>query len=333
MSSFQTVSRIQRIRNYADAHALYEKTKPIRGSDNVRPIGARRDAHRYNIVKGIGVYKAFLYNTPVVEFREGGETIIKTHGYNSALTMDFIAQVLGISAFRTRGQCVFTISGVKYVTSGYDGELVLRNSGYSYEVVAQQEHKHYVVSRAGANTVRRRYSEFRQYLKGFLSLRTQTFTFSSPYRGLDDIGRELVEVSMKELVDHLGVFTRDDAWGGNPRTNEYVDLKTVHGLTYKRADDYKPVNDYFDLLIQNGQSEEHRGANFYKACVMLAAKVAMDDHALSINTSREYVRVTPKSLEACLNEIQFKRFSDEVFVLADVPADKVPNHKYNSWVD
>lgn len=334
MSSFQTVGRIKRIRSYAEAQAQYETTKPIRGSDNLRPIGARRDAAKYYIKEaGSGEYCAYLYNTPVVTFNPDNTIVIQTYGYDTALSMDFIGQVLGIPACRTRGQCVFTIDGMKYITSGRGGKLVLRSDNGKLSVTEQQTHKQYVISRSGANTVRRRYSEFRQYLKGFLSLRTQEYTFNSPYHGVGAEVRELVEVNMGELVDHLGVVTRDDGWGGNQVMNKYIDLRSVHHIMAKRSDFYMPNNHAFDLLIQNGQADESRGANFYKACVMLAAAVTAEQGAHSIPTTRGHIRVTPKSIEACLDGIQFKWFSDEVFVLADVPEGKVPNYRYNSWTE
>ena len=333
MSSFQTVGRIERLRSYAAAQARYETTKPIRGSDNLRPLGDRRDAARYYIrQEGAGEYCAYLYNTPVVTFYPNDEIVIATDGHDTALSIDFIGQVLGIPASRTRGQCVFTVDGTKYVTSGRNGKLVLQSNQGRFTVTERQAHKQYVVSRSEANNVRRKYSEFRAYLKGFLSLRTQSYTFHAAYRGMGDEVRELVEISREELVDNLGVIEQNENWSGSTAVNSYVRLKNVQHLSYKRDDLYVSNNELFDLLIQNGQADEHKTANFYKACVMLVAAVSAISSP-SIPLSREYIRAEPKAIAAMLDEIQFKWFSKDVFVLADVPAGKVPTHKYNSWVE
>jgi hypothetical protein len=149
---------------------------------------------------------------------------------------------------------------------------------------------------------------------------------------LDTEVRELVEINMTELVDHMGVLEQEDGWSGNKVINKYIDLKNVRHIAYKQSNLYTQSNEHFDSLIQNGQSDEHRGANFYKACVTLATAVSAVSSP-SINVTRDYVRVEPKAIAAMLDEIQFKWYSKDVFVLADVPEGKVPNHKYNHWVE
>lgn len=333
MSSFQTVGRIGRIRSYADAKAKYESVKPIRGSDNLRPIGERRDAARYYI-KQVDTfeYQAFLYNTPIITFYPNDEIRIKTYGHDTALSMDFISQVLGIPAYRTRGQCVFEVEGVKFVTSGHDGELLLqRQAGNRYLVIGRQCHKQYVISRSGANNVRRRYSEFRAYLKGFLSLRTQTLTFEpSPY-AYHQVAetRDLIEINMAELAEHLGTIDREDGWGSNVQMNKYIDTTKIMWLANITSPHYTKSNEEFIELIKNDQPEETKTANFYKACLMLTAAV---DSENSISATRDYIRRTPTAVKELIDEIQFKWHSKEVLVIADVAEGKVPNHKYNSWV-
>ena len=330
--AFATTERINKISTYEQAKAKYDSTKPLRTS-GLRPLGSRRDANRYYLeLNDKGEYEAVLYNTPVVTFRPNNEIEIRTHSFETALTMDFVSNLLGIHTRRTRGQCVFKIGEVKFVTSGQNASLLLHSEDGKYTVIGRQRHKQYVMSRTGANNVRKKYSEFRAYLKGFLSLRTQTVEFPETYYA-DATTRDVVDMSTKELVELLGAKKYDDSWTSKQQLiREYVDIEPFNPLTVIGVDSYEEANKAFVELIKNGQDDATRSLNFYKAVAILAALTASPNRMRAIRVDKEYIRVTPKEIVATLDEIQFKWHSDEVFVIAEVKEGVVPNYKYNSWV-
>lgn len=332
--TFATITRIKQLRNYGDAQRAYHLTKPLRGQkgNDVRPLGQRRDAHQYYIEKHQAEkgneFWCFLYNTPVVKFLPEDKIEIFTDGWGTGMTMAFIGQVLGIGAYRTRGNCVFVINGTKYVIKN-DQKLVLSvaESG-GYYVIQQTEHMHYVVNRTGANNVRRRTSEFRKYLKGFLSLRTETVVMrENIYSNMEEITRAMVSVSE---LDFLPTTERKD-WQGNPYLK--INMGDYVYLTTKGHDKFWSANEQLNELIANGQGDDARTGNFYKAALILCAYVrgelVVGGYGISPDDT---FYVNPTSVTKTLDEAQFKFYSSEVFSLVPVPHGKVPRTEYDSWV-
>jgi hypothetical protein len=337
--TFATITRIKTLRNYGDAQRAYHLTKPLRGQKgkDVRPLGQRRDGHYYYIEKHEGEkgneFFCFLYNTPVVKFLPEDKIEIFTDGWGTGMTMAFVAQVLGIGAYRTRGNCVFVINDTKYVIKN-DQKLVLGIDKISgrYYVISEAEHTHYVVNRTGANNVRKRTSEFRKYLKGFLSLRTETIiTRANVYSREEEITRAMVSVG--ELLNFLPTRERKD-WQGN--VYHSISLDSYNYLTVKRTDDnrYMTANEQFNALIANDQADDVRTENFYKAALILCAiartgELVVGGHGVSADDT---FYVHPTSVTKVLDEAQFKFYSSEVFSLVPVPKGKVPRTDYDTWI-
>ena len=260
--AFATVSRIYRIRNYAEAERMYNGVKPIRGSKDIRPIGARRDAHWYRInrkerLTGGYDYEAILYDTPVVTFYPDNTIKVKTGGYATATTMQFIDAVLGISSGRQRGSCVFRIGGRDYVFKGRNVEFTLTYTPNGFTMHNEETHKQWTVNRTAANNVRSRYSEFRKYFKGFLSLRTEV-----GHRWGHEV--TMVRIGVQELVDLLGTTTRD-SW--NKQKIECINVEPFYSLANKQYPNFQQKAEVYYDLIRNDQDEEAKQANFYKAAV------------------------------------------------------------------
>ena len=207
MSGFATIGRLERLRDHREAELFYNSIVPIRGrAEVIKPLGARRDADKYQIVKCDGYYAAQLYRTHIVKFMQNGEIVVSTGGYNTALTMQFIAEVLGIGANRQRGSNVFRISGENYIAKGKE-EIRLKHIGNGqFDIINENKHFHYVINRTGANNVRKRTANFRNYLKGFISLRTQEVKrYGNTY--------DMVRIPRAEFIDIFG--SRDETdWSG-----------------------------------------------------------------------------------------------------------------------
>lgn len=320
---FRTVSRVKRVRCYEDAKYWYENIKPLRGTLDVRPLGERRDK-QYQICKQGENYTARLYETDVVTFYPDNKIAIRTNGYATALTMSFVSAVLGIDARRTRGACIYNINGANHtirVQKDRSEGLVFEYVGNDMRVVQSQSHKQWVVSRAGANTVRRRVSQFRDYFKGFLGLRTEVHT------GGWREGLPFIRFSTDELGNVLG-WTEKSVW--TDRKIQVVNTGAFYGLAERRNSNFRVKADAFYELIRNDQPEETRTTNYYKAAVGLIAGVI--PYAEPNGTKVHEFELYARNAVEYLDEVLFKTFADEVFVLKDVPDGKVPSTKYDDWV-
>lgn len=334
--TFATITRIKTLRNYGDAQRAYHLTKPLRGQkgDDVRPLGQRRDGHQYYIEKHEGEkgneFWCFLYNSPVVKFLPEDKIEICTFGWGTGMTMAFISQVLNIHAYRTRGNNVFVINDTKYVTKNEDKLLLGINPDGKYYVIHEGEYTHYVVNRTGANNVRKRTSEFRKYLKGFLSLRTETVvTKANVYSREEEITRAMVSVGE---LDFLPTRERKD-WQDN--VYHSINLGDYYYLTVKNSNDsrYTTANEQLNALIADGQGDDAQTGNFYKAALILCAHVrgelVVGGHGV---TADDTFYVNPTSVVKLLDEAQFKFYSNEVFSLVPVPKGKVPRTDYDTWI-
>jgi len=89
---------IPQISSYAQAQAHYNFVKPIRGDDQVRPIGARRfkwyTINKRDYIEDAPMYSATLANTNLVEYYHDGRISITTGGYRSVTNNSFLNFVL-----------------------------------------------------------------------------------------------------------------------------------------------------------------------------------------------------------------------------------------------
>jgi hypothetical protein len=322
--TFQTIGRLERLHDFREAELFYNSVTPIRGrAVDVRPLGARRDADKYQIVKCgneiMGVeYHAVLYRTGCIRFLQNGEIVISTGGYNTALTMAFIAEVLGIGASRQRGTNVFRISGENYITKGAE-EVRIKHIGMgAFDIISENKHFQYVINRTGANNVRRRSADFRGYLRGFVSLRTQEVT-------LYYHKQNVVCIPASEFRGIFGIMGRPD-W--HDKVVQFVDNTKWVSLTQKQHayEEFLKSSSYLDSLVTSGDTSK-----YYEAAMILAGATSATPHMRA--DSDNMMHMTPDALEDKLDESQFKLYSKDVFTLVELPQGKVPNPKYDSWVD
>jgi hypothetical protein len=249
------------------------------------------------------------------------------------MTMAFISQVLDINAYRTRGNNVFVINDTKYVTKQSEKLLLGVNASPTgtYHVIHEAEHQHYVVNRTGANNVRKKTSEFRKYLKGFISLRTETvtekaYTYSTPV----EVTRMTMTVSEYDFVPRVD---RKD-WREN--IYQILDIGDFRFLTHKQAlHRFQFVNEQLNALTANDQPEDERTENFYRAALLLCVTARGGELVVGgYNVQAEDTfYVDPKKVITLFDEAQFKFYSKEVFNLVPVPKGKVPRTDYDTWVE
>ena len=327
MSSFRSIGRVRRMRYFAEAHDAYHDIKPVRGS-NVRPIGARRNT-QYQVTRkavhptdegGVTTYNycAKLYETDLITYYPDNTVEIAMGSWTSALSMDFIGTVLGIRAWRTRGNCVFEINGMPYTIKGREQTLKLRATQTGYEVADSPKHKQWVVNRTAAKEVRASVSEFTGYLKAFVNLREEEYT--RWYRV-----HQVIKFHVNELAETLGTLTRHRH---DPLNSfECVDIRPYYHLHHRGS----PNQQAFYDQIKNDQPEEGKTLNFYKAALGLFAG---QRHSIAVTTAEE-LNITEHETKGyldLLDEILFKLFASKVFMARDVPEGKVPSGKYDEWV-
>ena len=99
--SFGNITDLPTLTTYEQALKYYDSIKPIRGSDNFRPLcmgsnGRKKKSYRIvaTVIDGHQAIACRFYDTDVVRFLKNGEIQIAIEGWNSSSTMSFIDGVL-----------------------------------------------------------------------------------------------------------------------------------------------------------------------------------------------------------------------------------------------
>lgn len=176
------------LRDYEAAKQKYESTKPIRGrSDDTRPLGKRRTTWMQitkGMEDGVEYYAAKLYNTECVKWYANGNMEISVGGWATYTTRDFIAFVLPSSfkvalvrsEIRISGYRVPKEKGLLLTTTPEhaDSADIINNATLSathYRVQDPEQEYTYSINRAKKKEVFNRFKDFRDWLKGYLSLK------------------------------------------------------------------------------------------------------------------------------------------------------------------
>ena len=313
-----TVRRVPRISTYKDALWTHDQSKPIRGrAVEVRPLGDRRDSDTYWIRKNGDAVELVLYKTPVVTFMPDGEVVIFIDGYNSVSTHQFIGQVLGISANGARRTTVLTINGNKYTISDKD-ELRLRVEDGNWHVINPTAQWGWKLNRKEVTNVRSRYSEFYKYLKGFVNLRTEA---RKPHHWLP--AKDYVGIPQNEFSSVLGGLV-------HLREYKYMDKRGRQEMAYQKVnpEQYERSAKAFEHLIRTDQPEQDKHTNFYKAALVLIAKLETDE--MDIRVEEAYVQ--PKHIVPLLDDVLFMLYAHQVLVRYQLPMGKVSSGIYEHWM-
>ena len=110
------------IRSYGRAKEQYDAITPIRGTNNVRPLGDRRKHHqRIEVAKRNGAGAAglacVLYNTACVTYYEDGTMHLAHDGHVTQSTCAFIERIAPVSGVRMDKQrdcLVVRVAGGEY---------------------------------------------------------------------------------------------------------------------------------------------------------------------------------------------------------------------------
>jgi len=305
---------------YQEALSIFNNSKPIRGRvPEVRPLGDRRDADTYHIRKNGDAIELVLYKTPVVTFEPDGDVVVFIDGYNSVSTHQFIGQVLGISAHGARRTTVLTIGGGKYTLADKD-KLRLRMEEGNWHVLNAKTQWGWKLNRKEITNVRSRYGEFYKYLKGFVNLRTEA---AKPNRWQPE--KNYVVIPREELKSAFGQGSL-----ASIREYKYMDKRGKQSMNYSavRPDQYEASVKAFEYLIRPDQPEEDKHTNFYKAALVLIAKLETDE--MDIRTDQVYAQ--SKHIVPLLDDVLFMLYADQVLVRYELPMGKVSSGIYEHWM-
>ena len=317
---YATVQRVPRIHDYAQALRIHDNTKPLRGrSPEIKPLGARRDADTYHIRKNGDSVELVLYKTPVITFMPDGEVMLFVDSYNTVSTHQFISHVLGVSAWGVRRTTVLNINNSKYTLADKDKLRLRKDVSGNWQVLNASQQWTWRLDRKAVTNVRSKYGEFYKYLKGFVNLRTENIKISH----WAEKEKDCIRVQQSEFKSACGgTFPMSVYAYMDKRGKQSLDWNAVQPHQYEKS------AGMFEKLIRSDQPEEDKHTNFYKAALLLIAKLEND--RMDIRT--DDVTVVSKNIVPLLDDVLFMLYANEVLVRKALPQGKVSTGIYEHWM-
>jgi hypothetical protein len=294
---YKTIDHVKRCFTYADAKYVHDKTTPIRGrSPEVRPLGQRRDAGVYSVRMSGANVEFVLYKTPVITYLPNGDVVIKTDGWNSMSTHQFIEQVLGVKCYGARRNTVMEARSAEGDVHKYiipkDKGITMIHAGGNWRITQFNTIYEYRLNRKAANAVRKQYGDFLRYVKGMVNLRS-----------------EMVEPSRwarRQKPYAVINVTGNEVRGSTLRVNDLV-----WGLME---------------LIKLEQSEETRHENHNAALAMVLR------HCNQNQYGQDAAKVPADEVPSLIDELLLRAHAQEVLVWTELKVGQVPSGKYKGWM-
>jgi hypothetical protein len=319
--AFASYQRLPYIQTYEQALAFIKKTAPIRGRDII-PLGARRDADKFNIrITPTDDIEVLFYRSVILTYLKDGDLLFSSPATGWGITEAWIFECLLPQVARakvTRGFLhLRAVKGAEYVypvgkTRAYaDLQTIDPTDSYVWRL-----------KRTETNKVRTRYGAFYRYVKGMVGVR------KAPHPHYD-----------KEFVIYLTLGEVEEAM-----TNEWIrkclSIRHKPPVSTPRSSvgaqlpmnyaGWRAAMGEFIEMITPHESEQVQTENFYKAFLTLAACQA-SAYFFSQSPSHD-MYVCAGSPAKVLDEMLFKYYSDDVFVQEKVPVGRVPDDRYRLWV-
>lgn len=343
------------VMTYGAARRIYDKTTPIKGT-TTRPFGARRDHHKYSIDLSPTNGDVFVYvernwtKEPLLTYHQDDTITVRALKHSPTLSHHLISWLLRIETDgrMNRTNLHFTNAEGKMSYALNTGEtLRLRRNPEMvgrWEVLTIKEYHDWRIDRQGANNVRARYKGFADYLKAFVSLRTE----STGRHG------DIVMINISEYVEHFPERVESLMMGTNNahrkslayhRSREDVNLRLATHPTATEAislppseqlrrKDHKHYAEVAGELLLLCSTNDH--IKWYKAALWVCAAAARSGHWYDTRHA-----IAPESVHIAKASMPTKFFDDfilmfnsnETLKLVKLPAGKVPTNKYKEWVN
>lgn len=349
-----------------------DKPKWGSGLNPTTPLGRREDVDTYSIRKAEdGSIQLINYRHPLITFTPDNLIHI-TPKYMGIMESGMIERILGIEAWVDRKKIGIKLDddGDRHVIEAgktlvldcsgcedVDGEIVPTLKLHAKETIYS-----YYVNRKGANNVRARYSDFSKYLHGFMQLRKEVIDNNSNQshyynRSHYQTGDEVLRIQMSEIADCIGYeYSETPVWNVGVRTGtEKVWKPNVSGF---RFIDDKPqgiscLNTYvlgsgndakthweryldhataFLELASNGQADETRTDNFYRATLTLLGLTLGYIYRTPRVGEDATMTIGVNTVMNAWNNIVMKFHSDEVFDKRALKPNQLPNDRYSRFI-
>jgi hypothetical protein len=344
-----TVMRVPQVTDYGDALRWYNTTKPIRGrSPEIRPLGDRKDVDNYSVRMNGDDVEFVLYRTPVITYRTNGEIVLRTDGWASVSSHQFIARVLSIPVRGKSGSSVLRVGKQDYTMTGNNTLTLCVEGTGAWRVLAHEKLYGYKANRKALTLVRSRYSEFRKYLGGFINLRQEEHVLHQGRAYERRFNR--INFGVQEAVNLFGVMdsTYNDAKALNREKIDCIfgkptKLYYFNPTETQKQDHRDAVRKYeenmkaFTDTIVNGQPEDVKHQNFYRGAVALLVEGYRESRSTHNNEwilhdydMEGWVNVNEWML--LVDEAILKYHAEEVLERVQLEVGKTPNPKYASWI-
>jgi hypothetical protein len=300
---YSTVKEVKQCFTYADAKYVHDKTKPIRGrSPDIRPLGQRRDADTYSVRMHGENVEFVLYKTPVVTYLPGGDVVIKTDGWSSISTHQFIEQVLGVRCYGSRRSTVMEARSAEGDVHKYiipkDKGITMIHAGGNWRITQFNTLYEYRLNRKAANAVRKQYADFLRYIKGMVNLRSEMV---EPHRwARRQKPYAAVVISAEEL----------------PQQGR---AGTIHGLKIE-----------FEELLRADQPEDTRHLSYNKAFALAVQWALSLSRSNSVNLGT--VKLPAEEVLGLIDELLLRAHAQEILVWTELKTGQVPTGKYKGWM-
>lgn len=243
-------SGIYLLGNYAQALEKYETTKPIRGREiECRPLGSRDKTH-FSIAKDKTTGDILCYEYGYTSEKTKASIIFRPNGevhlcpyWTSISAAGFIYDVLGVYAKIFDGDVIVSLRMGDYRVNK-KGITIKRNEEGKYEVVNHVPHVVHHIKRKETNIVRSKYSEFRDFLSGFIKLRGSA------------------RVTTEELEEIFGFTDKEVPYGD---VNSTYTSRTVNrpSMVFSKPED---MQNLFNLIASDDPADR------FKAAVMICSE-------------------------------------------------------------
>jgi hypothetical protein len=243
-----------------------------------------------------------LYKTPVITYLPNGDVVVKTNGWSSISTHQFINQVLGISCYGARRNSIMEARSAEGDVHKYiipkDKGITMIHAGGNWRITQFNTIYEYRLNRKAANDVRKKYAGFLTYVRGMVKLRS-----------------EMVEPGRwaRRQKPYAAVVVGEDELPKHARQG------SIHGLKIE-----------FAMLLQADQPEDTRHLNYNKAfgsAVQWALSVSQRN-----SVTLGQVKLPADEVLGLIDELLLRMHAQDVLVWTELKVGQVPSGKYKGWM-
>jgi len=326
--AFASYRRLSYIDTYEQALAFIKKTAPIRGRDII-PLGARRDADKFNIrLTPTNDIEVLFYRSVILTYLNpsngDGDLLFSAPAVGWGTTEAWIFESLLSRVARAKAT-----KGFLHLRAVNGGDYVYpagKTRAYAnLQIVAPTDNYVWRIKRTEANKVRARYGEFYRYVKGMVGVR------KSPHPHYDD--SHVIVFTLGEFTEALTTewISKSVSLRNKPPVHtSYHRAAFTNATAITNHADWRAAMREFIKLVTPHEDGQVQADNFYKAFLSLG--VAQISSFFFRGFGRDDTYVDATSLAKITDELLFKYYSDDVFVQEKVPAGRVPDDRYRLWV-